>query len=213
MALDGTYSGLQASIADFLNRSDLTSVIPDFITMAESQINRRLMKDGPVRDMMGRSDATIDDEYIAVPSDFLGAKAIYLDPNYLPLDFVSPEEIVQRKTLYPNESGDPQVFSVVGGQFQFWPWGGTGSFSGELTYWKTIPALTSTNTTNWLLTAHPDIYLYTSLVQSAPYLRDDARLQVWATLAETALSDLTEADKKARSAPHLGVGIVPGGTP
>ena len=39
MALSN-YTELKASIADFLNRDDLTSVIPDFITLAESQINR-----------------------------------------------------------------------------------------------------------------------------------------------------------------------------
>jgi hypothetical protein len=213
MAIDGTYSGLKTSVADFLNRSDLTSVVPDFVALAEAQINRRLMRDGPVRQMMGRSDATVNAEFIAVPSDFLGAKAIYLSPNYQPVEIVSPEEIVRRKTLYPNETGDPKVFAVVGGQLQFWPWVSTGSFSGELTYWKSIPALTSTNTTNWLLTAYPDIYLYTSLIQSAPYLRDDARLQVWVSISEAALSDFTEADKKARTAPYQGVGIVPGGTP
>lgn len=207
-----TYAALQTSIADFLNRSDLTAAVPDFITLAEAQITRRLMKDGPVRQMMGRSDATINSEFIAIPTDFLGAKAMYLAPNYKPVDFVSPEEIVQRKTLYPNESGDPQCFSVVGGEFQFWPWH-SGTFTGELTYWKSIPALSVSNTSNWLLAAHPDIYLYTSLIQSAPYLKDDGRLTVWGTLAATALDDLIGADKVARTAPHLSVGIVPGGTP
>lgn len=213
MAMDGTFSGLKASIADFLNRSDIIASVPDFITLAEGQIARRLVKDGPVRQMMGRSDTTINAEYIPVPSDFMGARAIYLSPNYLPLAFISPEEIVSRKTLYPNQSGDPQAFSVVGGEFQFWPWAGTGSFSGELTYWKRFAPLSDAAPTNWLLSEHPDIYLYTSLIQSAPYLKDDARLQIWGTLAETAIADLVGADKVAKSAPHLGVGIVPGGTP
>jgi hypothetical protein len=43
MALDGSYAGLQASIADFLNRGDLSTVIPDFITLAEAQMARRLV--------------------------------------------------------------------------------------------------------------------------------------------------------------------------
>lgn len=212
MALD-TYSGLQTVVGTFLNRSDLTAVIPDFITLAEAQINSRIMKLGPVREMMGRSDATINSEFIAIPDDFLGAKAIYLDPNYLPLDFVSPEEIVQRKTLYPNESGDPQCFTVVGGELQFWPWATGGSFTGEMTYWKTIPALSVTNTSNWLLAKRPDVYLYTTLIQSAPYLRDDERLTTWGTLASAGIEDLVGADKLARTAPHLSVGIVAGGTP
>lgn len=212
MALD-SYTALQVSAADFLNRADLTASIPDFIALAEAQIVRRLMKDGPVRQMMGRSDATINSEYIAIPDDFLGARAMYLAPNYLPLDFISPEEIVQRKTLYPNESGDPQAFTVVGGEFQFWPWATGGTFTGELTYWKRPDALSASVTSNWILDEYPDIYLYTTLIQSAPYLKDDSRLNVWASVATTALNDLVGADKVARTAPHLSVGIVPGGTP
>ena len=38
MAL-ATYSDLKASVADFLNRTDLTSTIPDFIALAEADIN------------------------------------------------------------------------------------------------------------------------------------------------------------------------------
>lgn len=212
MALD-SYAALQVSASGFLNRTDLASVVPDFITMAEAQIVRRLVKDGPVRQMMGRSDTTINAEYIAVPADFMGARAIYLAPNYLPLEFISAEEIVRRKTLYPGASGDPRAFSVVGGELQFWPWATGGTFTGELTYWKRFAALSNAAPTNWLLAEHPDIYLYTSLIQSAPYLKDDARLQVWGTLAQTAIDDLIGADKVSRTAPNLGVGIVPGGTP
>jgi hypothetical protein len=207
------YSDLKSTVADFLNRSDITAVIPTFITLAEAQISGRLLKEGPVREMMGRSDSTINSEFIGVPDDFLAANAMYLAPNYLPIDFVSPEEIVQRKTLYPNESGDPQCFSVVGTEFQFWPWASGGTFDAELTYWKAIPALSDSNPTNWLLTKRPDVYLYTTLIQSAPYLKDDARLTVWGTLATTGLDDLMAGDKQARTAPHLSVGIVPGGTP
>jgi hypothetical protein len=67
MSLDGTYAGLQASVADWLNRADLTAVVPDFIAMAEAQISRRLLMDGPVRMMMGRSDATVTAEFTDVP--------------------------------------------------------------------------------------------------------------------------------------------------
>ncbi len=42
MALDGTYTGLQASIAGYLHRADLTSNIPDFVALAEARIARDL---------------------------------------------------------------------------------------------------------------------------------------------------------------------------
>lgn len=212
MALD-TFSGLKTSIANFLNREDLTSVIPDFITLAEAQINRRLVKEGPVREMLTMVAFPVDAEFENVPADFHAAKAVFLAPNYLPLQFISPEEMVARKTAYPNASGDPQAFSVVGSQLQFWPWAAGTFADAELTYWAKVPALTDAAPTNWLLTNHPDIYLYTSLIQSAPYLSENARIQVWGVLASTALDDLIGADKVSRTAPHLGVGIVSGGTP
>lgn len=209
--LDGTYTGLQASVAAFLDRTDLTAVIPDFIAMAEAQITRRLMKDGPVREMMAQVPITISAEFTDVPADFAGARALYLAPNYRRMDFAQPENIVERKTLYPSASGDPLVFSVVGGQLQMWPWS-AGTFSGQLTYWQRIPAL-ATAVTNWLLSAHPDAYLYGACLKSAPYIKDDSRISVWGAAFEAILSDIVAADQTGSMAPHLAIGIVLGGTP
>lgn len=213
MALDGTYAGLKASVADWVNRADLTSQVPDFIALAEAQISRRLLKDGPVREMMGKNDAyTVAAEYVAVPSDFMGVRALYLSGNYLPLEVVDPEEIVLRKTLYPSQSGDPQIYAIVGTNIRFWPWN-AGTFTASLIYWQRIPALTAINTSNWLLTSDPDIYLFGALTASAPFLKDDDRVAVWGGLFTAGIADKVGADKVSRSAPHLGVSIVPGGTP
>lgn len=212
MPLDGTYSGLQASVADFLNRNDLTAAIPDFIAMAEVQMSRRMVKEGPVSGMLGRSDATINAEFISTPADFMGVKAFYLGAVYYPLQFMEPEKIVQQKMLYPLAAGDPQFYSVVGGQFQFWPWPGTSAtYSAELSYWKRVPALSTSNTTNWLLQANPDAYLYGALTQSAPYLADDERTAVWGALYTAAVSDIIDADKMTRYAPQMASPQIIGG--
>ena len=73
MAL-GNYTELQASIADFLNRSDLTLVIPDFITMAEADMNRTLR----IKDMSVRTRAPLSGQYLKLPPDFLGVRNIEL---------------------------------------------------------------------------------------------------------------------------------------
>lgn len=217
MALD-TYANLQASIANFLNRADLTTTIPDFITLAESQINRRLLLDGPVRRMMVRADATITTEFAAVPTDFMGVKDIYLTETYVQqLKFLLPDQLLAKKTGQYTLTGCPLCFSVVGGEFQFYPAPNTtnsppDSFPAELTYWAKIPSLSDTVTTNWLLDNHPDCYLYGSLLQSAPYLRDDARIQVWGNAFETILSDIVQADKQERNATYMDVNTVSGGT-
>lgn len=217
MALD-SFSNLKTSVANFLNRADLTSAIPDFITLAESQINRRLLKDGPVRRMMARSDATITTEFAAVPTDFMGVKDIYLTETYVQqLKFLLPDALLAKKTGQMSLTGCPLWFSVVGGEFQFFPAPNTtnsppDSYPAELTYWQKIPSLSDTTTTNWLLQSHPDAYLYGALLQSAPYLRDDNRIAVWGTAFETILSDIVEADKVERNATYMDVNMVPSGT-
>lgn len=213
MALD-TYSALKTALSDELNRADLSdTTLSGWIRMAEGEMQRRFMARGPVRQMMGRSDATIDAEFFAVPDDFLGARTIFLDPNYLPIRYVEPEKIIERKTLYPSETGDPQMYSVVGDEFQFWPWVSGGSFDAELTYWKAIDPLSVTTATNWVLDDHPDAYFYGSLIHSAPYLKDDDRLTVWGTLFTTIIDDIIAGDKLARMSTHLEVTRVLSGTP
>lgn len=215
MALDGTYSGLQASTSDFLNRTDLAAVVPDFITMATAQISRRLLKDGPVRQMLGTWSPTISAELTNLPADFMGVKSLYLAgiSTVAKIDFVEPDRIAELKIKFPSMDGDPQVFSIVGSQIQFWPWTGGGTYVANIGYWQAIPALTNAAPTNWLLTLYPDAYLYTALIQSAPYLKDDARLQTWGTLSQTILSDIVAADKVARLAPNIAPALLSSGLP
>ena len=62
-----TFAELKASIADWLNRSDLTTVIPDFITLAEHQMEREVRH----YKMIERSNANLDSRYSQVPSNWL----------------------------------------------------------------------------------------------------------------------------------------------
>ena len=61
------YSELKASIADWLDRDDLTSQIPDFITFAEKQMQRQVRH----YKMVERSSGALDSQYSAVPADWL----------------------------------------------------------------------------------------------------------------------------------------------
>ena len=207
MALDGNPSaGLQASVADWLNRADLTAAVPDFIAMAEAQISRRLLMDGPVRMMMGRSDATIAAEFTDVPDDFMGVRTITVNgadtaSGLLQLQIATPDEINDSSAFHASQDGSPRRFAVVGTTLQFWPWNGTGA-AAEITYWQRIPALAA-NSSNWLLTLHPDAYLYGALLQAAPYLKDDARVAMWGELFETILADIIAADKIERSSAQI----------
>ena len=194
MALS-TYAELKTSIGDWLNRSDLTTAIPDFISLAEAQIERTLR----TRQMIVRANASFDAQYGAVPSDFLEVKSLKLTSTnpQSPLSFLSIDALDNEMTKYTG-SGKPKFFGVVGGQFRIVPTPDA-NYTTELTYYAKLTKLSSSVASNWLLSSSPDIYLYGSLLQAAPYLQDDARIQTWATLYERALNDLQTADDRGSS--------------
>ena len=190
-----TYTELKTSIADWLNRSDLTSVIPDFISLAEAQIERTLR----TRQMIIRANASFDAQYGAVPADFLEVKSLKLTSTnpITPMTYLSIDALDNESAKY-TASGRPKFFGVVGDQFRIVPTPDA-NYTTELIYYAKLTKLSSSVASNWLLTANPDIYLYGALLQAAPYLQDDARIQTWATLYERALNDAQTADDRASS--------------
>ena len=190
MALSN-YTELQASVADFLNRSDLTSVIPDFITMAEADLNRALR----VREMSVRTRAPIDSQYVKLPVDFLGMRNIDLltDP-------VTPMTYKNLQNLDIHRAGDatgkPIYYSIIQNNIEFAP-APDGDYTIEIVYYQKVPPL-SVNTTNWLLDAHPDAYLYGTLQHSAPYLQSDERVGIWAGKYQQIIEQIITSDERAK---------------
>jgi hypothetical protein len=187
-----TYNELKSSVADWLNRTDLTAVVPDFISLAEAQIERTLR----TRQMIVRATAAIDTEYSAVPADFLETKSIKLNTN--PVTALAFESIdamdLMKSTMYLSP-GKPQYFSIVGGQIRVLPVPDN-SYTAELTYYAKLTKLSSTVASNWLLASSPDVYLYGSLMQASPYLKDDARIPVWSSMYTNALEAIQVADDR-----------------
>jgi hypothetical protein len=70
-------------------------------------------------------------------------------------------------------------------------------YTAELTYIGTLPKLSDSNTSNWILARHPDVYLYGALMQAAPYLRDDERVGLWSSMYTQAIEDMLVQDSRA----------------
>jgi hypothetical protein len=189
-----TYAELQSSIADWLLRDDLTSVIPTFISLAEAKFNRR------IRDyrMVKRATAQVDTPYFAIPSDWQENIRFQLNTSPITtLEYVTPDQAAEEKRLY-NSSGRPAFFTMIGDQFQIVP-APDSQYDAELTYYSKIPALSGSNTSNWLLEKAPDIYLYGALMEAAPYLDDDARIQVWGGLLEQSMNAIQIESDRAKT--------------
>lgn len=188
-----SYSELQTAVGNWLARADLSSRIPEFIALAEAKMNRELR----ALDQETKSTSfSINAEYVNVPSSFLQVRSFqtsYSGERY-GLGFMPPEEMSRRYGT--TDTGPPLYYCVVGGQFRFAPIPNT-TYTATLTYYITIPPLAS-NSTNWLLTAHPDAYLYGSLLESEGFLSNDERLPTWKAGYDQAIAGITGSNNRNR---------------
>ncbi len=190
-----TYDELKASIADFLNRDDLTLVIPDFITLAETGMNREVRH----WRMEKRVTAILDTQYTALPLDFLESIRMSLntaDTNTL--EMVNAFQISNLRAQNLNTSGRPVSFAILDGSIEVFPTPDA-SYTLEMLYYEKIDTLNSGNTSNWILSNFPDAYLYGSLVHSAPYLQEDARATTWAALYQKAINDINLESERSKT--------------
>ena len=193
MAL-ATYSDLKTSIANWLNRSDLTSEIAeDFIVLAEKDFNSKLR----VRKMITQSAITVDSELVALPTGFLQVRDFYILQGGVkyPLNYITPAQMDQIKGT--STSGMPSTYTILGDNLRFAPVPSS-SYSGIINYYKQFDALSDTSTSNYILTNHPAIYLYGSLYHASNFLGGIEPNQAgqWEKMYQTALERLDRNDKE-----------------
>lgn len=189
MALDGTYSGLQSSIGDWLNRSDMAVVIPDMITLFESTANTELN----LRTRFNLTSATIttvgNTATYALPADFLQTVALILNLQNSNVT-LTPQPLSSIYTSNSSQtSAQPTSFTMDKNGIIFAP-PPDQAYTITHYYYQKVPALVSNPTGNWLLTNYPQVYLFGSLVAGEAYLGTDPRIQTWGTLYDNALQKL-----------------------
>ena len=195
-----TYAELKTAIADFLNRDDLTSVIPTFISLAEAQIARDVRHWKQEK----RVTTSADERYENLPSDWLEIKLVALTTGKM-LQTVPMSEMAELRAS-SNTAGEPRYVRLTADQIEFYP---TPSAATDISmlYYARTPALSDTDTTNWLLTDAPDILLYGALLHSAPYLTDDQRATVWGSLYQAGVEKLNLESQKGQTAGPLRMGV------
>lgn len=182
-----TYTSLQADIASLLHRTDLTSDITGFISRAEARLNRALKL------RTSETEATlagvVSSRFVALPSDFNGAIALWIvqDSEREMLPSRLPKDLGIRAT-----SGTPEEWAIDGSNLAF----DKPCDSAYTVYFRYYAKfeLTVSAPTNWLLTNAPDLYLYASLLESAPFIRDDVRIATWKGYYDLALKELSDSE-------------------
>lgn len=188
-----TYAELKTQIANFLNRSDLTSNLDTFIDNTEAELNRRLR----TKDMVKRATATADSQYLTLPTDWLEAINIEITSNdFSPLFQQSIESLDVYRKANDNSTGQPVYYAIVDKTLELAPTPDT-SYTLQLTYYGSIDALSDSNTSNFVSNSHPDVYLYGALKHASIFLMEDERVPLFTAQFEKALEEMRMQQEKA----------------
>lgn len=189
-----SYSDLQAAVSNWIIRADLTERIPEFITLAEAKFNRSL----DIRQMESRATLTVDlnasePQYLDLPDDFQSMRRICLS-NVIgrpTIEYLTPTALYEmRFGTFADDTGQPAFFTIIGDEIELAPLPDQ-AYTIELVYRQIIPALTDSNTTNWLLTLAPDAYLYGALMEASLFMINDDRVSLWAQEYAAVIEGLT----------------------
>lgn len=167
MTAPAARAALITTLANWLNRDDLnTTEIPEGIALAEDHFNQTVF----TPDRETQTSITVDAEEESLPTDLWKINAVYLDTD--------PKVTLEQMTLaeFRNShsaaaTGQPVNYALRGDKIIFGP-SPQQSYTAKMAYTQTIPALTTANTTNWLLTRHPSLYVQGALFELHTLLRD-----------------------------------------
>lgn len=191
------FTNLKTTIANYLNRDDLTSYIPDFITLAESRLNNELR----VREMetIDTSTTTVSGtQSYDLPTGFIEVKyAIWQSDPYSVLQYRTTHDFFRSYNVSVT-AGNPTYFTIVGNKIYLGVTPDSAKIL-EIAYFKKLTALNDDNATNDIITNYPELYLYGSLAESAPFLMQDERLNTWAGLYKEALKIANTASENGRT--------------
>jgi hypothetical protein len=197
MSLD-TYSNLKVSVANWLHRTDLTSLMDDFIALGEEMI----WKDLRVSEMEDNDAITLSSSsrYANLPTGTLEVKRAYL--NTTPIHHLKPVSTTQIDQSYNPTTGRPQLYAVLGNQLEFerTP---DDAYDLYVHYFKKLAGLSGTNSTNDILTYYPSIYLYAVCLAGAIYAEDDDLTAKYTNLYTNSVSMANAQTMKRR----FGAGI------
>ena len=189
-----TYSTLQTAVANWLDRSDLTDRVPEFIALAEATFNRVLRLRAMETTVADTTPSGSKED--ALPTGYLQMREIHLTTTpVVSLAYITPE--IMYRIRAGSTSGKPNSYTIVGDNILFGPTP-DGAYDYSMTYYKSFDALADDTQTNWLVLNAPDLYLYGTLLQAEPFLMNDQRVPLWERGVRQVINDLQNQDDKDR---------------
>jgi len=170
-----TYSNLITTIEQYLERSDAAVVnqIPVAITLCEFEIAQQMKSLGQQK--VVESTLSIGNPVIAKPARWRKTVSFNVTgPN-------GPQPVLLRKYEYllnyntGGSNGIPLYYADYDYNHWFISPAPDQAYPFEVLYYERIQPLDSTNQTNWITQNAPNAYIYGTLLQMMPFLKNDQR--------------------------------------
>lgn len=187
-----SYADLQSNIALWLARDDLTSYIPDFITLFEAAAARKLQ----VRPMETSASLTFTNGSASLPTDYISTRSLNLD-GYGELTYMHPSYL--RAANRNDTTGIPANYTIEGGNIKVLPLNDTGTYT--LYYFAKNAAVSSS--LNWLFTNHPDCYLAGSLCEAYLFDKDIENAATWKARRDEIFDEISKLTLRNAAAPTI----------
>ena len=199
MAID-SYANLKQAVERWSHRTDISDVIDNFIELAENMIDKRLqLRSNEQRDT---ATASTSDRFLALPSKFLEMRRLSLINGSVTKDieYRAPEALKIADT-----SGEPKYFTVTSQlEFDRTP---ASAYTLEMSYYTRLTPLTSSNTSNDVLTDYPDLYLYGCLHNLNNWAQDGEQSNHYLQLFDRAISLANKQENRGRYGPAPAIGL------
>lgn len=192
--MPSTYQELKDAVLGFANNLVIEQNIDTFIDLCEADMSRRIRH----WRMEKRSNADLDTQYTALPTDFLAPlRMSIVSSTTFVLEPASTQELSTQRHRGANVASRPRLYNVLDGTIEVWPSPDV-TYTLEMVYYGSVDALSSSNTSNWILQYFPDTYLYGTLLHAAPFLGEDQRLPVWSSLYDKAVEAINQDSQTAK---------------
>ena len=191
-----TYAELQAAAANWLVRADLTARIPEFIALAEARLNRVMR--ARLAEVEVSLSAGAGVRTLALPAAFTQPLRLWIERatgrDELPFREAGLIAVSARR-------GEPAAWTVDGANLAF-------DRPCDQTYGFTLRmlrrfSLSDSAPTNALLTDFPDLYLFATLSEAAPFLRDAELAGAYESKLARALDEANAREARSRAPGRL----------
>jgi hypothetical protein len=199
-----TYAELRTAVENWLDHTLFTARVPEFIVLFEATANRRLrVRQQEISTALAPSSGSV-----ALPGDYLAWRRVtFTGTPRVELQYVHPSYL---QAAYPSaSSGVPRIFTIEGSTLKIRP---VDDSALELDYFQKIPALSSgaDSGTNWLLAAHPDLYLFGALVEAEMFGVNDERAPIWKARRDEIFDEIEKLSGRTRGAGAIrAMGVTP----